>query len=56
MGMADRTEKKGTRGSGGKHGAADQGVQKRSVTGKRTPNPAAGKVSRGTGGGPGGKH
>lgn len=53
MGMAGRQVRK--KGSGGRHGAANTGVGKRSVKGKAS-NPAAGKVGRkdSTGGGPGG--
>ncbi len=41
--------------SGGRHGAANTGVSRRTVKGKAT-NPAAGKVGKinSTGGGPGG--
>lgn len=43
------------KGSGGRHGAANTGVNKRSAKG-RSSNPTAGKVSKknATGGGPGG--
>ena len=53
MTMAGKRVKKGP--SGGRHGAANQGVGRGSVKGKAT-NPAAGKVSKknASGGGPGG--
>jgi hypothetical protein len=48
---------KGERGTGGRHGAANQGVKARTTRG-RAKNPAAGKVERdgknAQGGGPGG--
>ena len=55
--ISGRAVHKGKAGTGGSHGAANQGVKSGSVKGRRK-NPAAGKVERdgknAQGGGPGG--
>ena len=55
MTESGKNVKAGQRGVTGRHGAANQGVMKRSTKGRAT-NPADGKVSKknATGGGPGG--